>query len=79
MKELASHLVLVQILLAALVAVPATASAVDADADAARQADVASRSPAVIPFDLAVTTHIFTTTPDGGLQRVVTKEVTNNQ
>jgi len=38
-----------------------------------RQADVAKRGAAVMPFDLKATTHIFTKTSDGGVQRVVAK------
>lgn len=38
-----------------------------------RQADVAQRGQAVMPFSLAATTHIFTQTPQGGIQQVVVK------
>jgi|SRR5450755_3211478 hypothetical protein len=75
MKIPASHLALFLTLLAALVGPSATASATDAQ----RQADIASRSPAVMPFDLAATTHIFTKMPDGGRQRVVTKRVADTR
>jgi hypothetical protein len=37
----------------------------------ARQAAVAERGAAVMPFDLDRTSHIFETQPDGGLQQVV--------
>jgi hypothetical protein len=33
----------------------------------------------VMPFSLAATTHVFVKTPDGGVQRVVTKEVSEEQ
>ena len=42
-------------------------------ADAQRQADVAARGAAVMPFDLHATTHFFTTTGIGGVQRVVAR------
>ncbi|HJV85210.1 MAG TPA: aspartate carbamoyltransferase [Noviherbaspirillum sp.] len=38
-----------------------------------RQMDVATRGADVMPFDLAATTHVFTKTDFGGIQRVVTK------
>lgn len=38
-----------------------------------RQQDVARHGAQVMPFSLAATTHIFTKTVDGGIQRVVTK------
>lgn len=37
----------------------------------ARQAAVAERGAAVMPFDLERTTHIFAPQPDGGLQQVI--------
>ena len=40
-------------------------------APADRQAEVAARGAAVMPFDLERTTHIFEEQPDGGLQQVV--------
>lgn len=40
---------------------------------AARQAVVAQRGAEVMPFSLPATTHIFTKTATGGVQRVVTK------
>jgi hypothetical protein len=42
-------------------------------ADAARQAQVAERGAVIMPFDLAATTHVFTKTAAGGIQRVVAK------
>ncbi len=44
-----------------------------APADAARQAEVARRGADVMPFDLGATTHIFTKSREGGIQRVVAK------
>ena len=41
--------------------------------DAERQAEVARRGAAVMPFDLAATTHVFTKTARGGTQRVIAK------
>jgi len=55
--------------LAALVLLPFIAQA----ADAQRQAEVASRGAEVMPFSLKATTHIFTRTADGGIQRVVAR------
>jgi hypothetical protein len=46
-------------------------------ADAQRQADVAERGKDVMPFSLKDTTHVFTKTADGGIQRVVVKDVAN--
>jgi hypothetical protein len=46
-------------------------------ADVQRQAEVARRGPDVMPFDLKATTHIFTKTERGGIQRVVAKDVSN--
>jgi hypothetical protein len=43
-------------------------------ADAQRQADVAERGKDVMPFSLKATTHIFTKTPGGGIQRVVAQK-----
>jgi hypothetical protein len=42
-------------------------------ADASRQEAVRERSADVMPFDMNATTHIFTKTPEGGVQRVVVK------
>ncbi|HEY4804132.1 MAG TPA: aspartate carbamoyltransferase [Paraburkholderia sp.] len=39
----------------------------------ARQHDVAQHGAEVMPFSLGATTHIFTKTPDGGIQQVVVK------
>ena len=53
--------------IAASLSLPAVA------ADAQRQAEVARLGPDVMPFSLKATTHIFTKTAEGGVQRVVTK------
>ncbi|MBX3618965.1 MAG: aspartate carbamoyltransferase [Rhizobacter sp.] len=42
-------------------------------ADAQRQAEVAKRGPDVMPFSLKATQHVFTRTPDGGVQKVVAR------
>jgi len=42
-------------------------------ADQTRQDDVRARSAEVMPFDMGATTHVFTKTPTGGVQRVVAK------
>jgi hypothetical protein len=42
-------------------------------ADASRQDSVRQRSADVMPFDMNATTHVFTKTPSGGIQRVVLK------
>jgi hypothetical protein len=41
--------------------------------DTARQMEVSRHGEEVMPFSLAATTHIFTKTADGGIQKVVTK------
>jgi len=43
-------------------------------ADDARQQEVAQRGSQVMSFDLKATTHFFTKTEDGGVQRVVVKD-----
>lgn len=48
-------------------------------ADPQRQADVARRGADVMPFSLDATTHVFTKTPEGGIQRVVAKNVADAQ
>lgn len=55
--------------LAVLVGLPLATAAQDAQ----RQAEVAKRGADVMPFSLKATTHVFTKTADGGLQRVVAK------
>lgn len=46
-------------------------------ADESRQSEVAQRGAQVMPFSLKATTHIFTKTDDGGVQRVVVKDATD--
>ena len=55
--------------LAVLVGFPLATAARDAQ----RHAEVATRGADVMPFSLKATTHIFTKTADGGIQRVVAK------
>jgi hypothetical protein len=43
-------------------------------AEAGRQAEVAQRGAEVMPFSLKATTHIFTKLSDGGSQRVIAKD-----
>ncbi len=43
-------------------------------ADPGRQAEVARRGAEVMPFSLDATTHVFTKTAQGGIQRVVAKD-----
>jgi hypothetical protein len=65
MKSLAAW---VAVLLGTAVVSPLTLADVTA-----RQKQVAQHGADVMPFSLAATTHIFTKTADGGVQRVVTK------
>lgn len=58
-----------RIALALCVCAPLLAAA----ADSGRQAEVARRGGDVMPFDVKATTHVFTKTADGGVQRVVAK------
>jgi hypothetical protein len=46
-------------------------------ADPQRQAEVAERGKDVMPFRLDATTHVFTKTPEGGVQRVIAKTATD--
>lgn len=50
-----------------------------AAADAQRQAEVAHRGADVMPFSLQATTHVFTKTASGGVQRVVAKDPNDRQ
>ncbi len=43
-------------------------------ADAQRQSEVAERGKDVMPFSLPATTHIFSKTPEGGVQQVIAKK-----
>lgn len=47
-------------------------------AKAQRQADVASRGRDVMPFSLRATRHVFTRTPQGGVQQVVARKTADN-
>ena len=58
-----------QIVLSLFVSLPLASYA----ADAARQAEVARRGADVMPFSLAATTHVFTKTANGGVQRVIAR------
>lgn len=46
-------------------------------ADSQRQEKISQRAKDVMPFSLAATTHIFSKSVDGGVQRVVAKKVTD--
>jgi hypothetical protein len=59
---------------AIILATMLTATSVAYAADAQRQADIAQRGAQVMPFNLKATTHVFTKTADGGVQRVVAKD-----
>lgn len=48
-------------------------------ADAQRQAAVAARGADVMPFDLAATVHVFSSTPEGGVQQVVARNVNDSR
>ena len=61
--------------LAVLVGLPLATAAQDAQ----RQAEVAKRGADVMPFSLKATTHIFTKTADGGIQRVVAKRAADTE
>ncbi|MEO5697906.1 MAG: aspartate carbamoyltransferase [Burkholderiaceae bacterium] len=50
-----------------------TAALAAQPADPRRQAEVAGRGSDVMPFSLAATTHVFTRTAQGGIQRVIAK------
>lgn len=66
---------LLQVALGILVSFPLAAAAQDAQ----RQSVVAKRGVDVMPFSLEATTHVFTKTADGGIQRVVAKDAANTQ
>ena len=51
----------------------ANACAAPAAADASRQAEVSKRGAEVMPFDLKATKHVFTKTPEGGVEQVVAR------
>jgi hypothetical protein len=65
-------------LAAAIVAIASAAASMTAHAaDPQRQAEVAERGKEVMPFRLDATSHVFTKTPDGGIQRVIAKTATD--
>lgn len=45
--------------------------------DTTRQAVVAQRGADIMPFDLNATTHVFTKTKNGGIQRVIAKDASD--
>jgi hypothetical protein len=57
------------------IAIASTFSQFAIAADVQRQAEVAERGKDVMPFSLKATTHIFTKTAEGGIQRVVAKDL----
>lgn len=62
------------ILLALAIATPvATVFAQHDTSSHQRKSEVAQRGADVMPFDLAATTHVFTKTNNGGIQRVIAK------
>jgi hypothetical protein len=58
--------------LAFLVAAGACAAPLHQE-DSQRQSEVAQRGARVMPFSLAATSHVFTKTRDGGIQRVIAR------
>ena len=66
---------LLQVALSVLV----TVSLAAAGQDAQRQSLVANRGVDVMPFRLEATTHVFTKTAHGGIQRVVAKDAADTQ
>jgi hypothetical protein len=46
--------------------------------DTTRQAAVAKRGADIMPFDLNATTHVFTKTTNGGIQRVIAKDANDS-
>ena len=44
-----------------------------------RQAEIAARSPQVMPFELSKTMHVFTKTKLGGVQQVIVKDPSDSQ
>lgn len=63
-----------QLLLLSLAAIISLPPAVQAGDVTPRQAEVAKRGKDVMPFSLPATTHFFTRTNSGGIQRVVAKD-----
>lgn len=64
---------LYHVVLALFVSLPLMAQAAEAE----RQADVAKLGSDVMPFNLKATTHVFTKTAEGGVQRVVAKRASD--
>ncbi len=60
-------------------AAAAVLSAPAGAADAQRQSEVAQRGPDVMPFSLKATQHVFTKTPDGGVQKVVARNTGDSE
>ena len=61
------------VLLALAVVSPVSLSA--AAGDTSRQAEVREKGKDVMPFSVEATTHVFTKTTDGGVQRVVARDM----
>jgi hypothetical protein len=61
------------LLVLAAVSLASASPGVTAAPEKSRQEIVAERGPAVMPFNLQATTHIFTRTTSGGIQQVVAK------
>lgn len=64
-----------KITIALAIAIASTLSQFAVAADTQRQAEVAERGKDVMPFSLEATTHVFTKTAEGGIQRVVAKNI----
>nr|WP_314624079.1 aspartate carbamoyltransferase [uncultured Noviherbaspirillum sp.] len=67
------------LLVLAALSLASASSGVTAAPEKSRQEIVAERGPAVMPFDLQATTHIFTRTKSGGIQQVVAKNGRNEE
>lgn len=66
------HLTVASLLIALSVAIPAHA---EEKASEQRLDEVAQRGSHVMPFNLEQTTHVFSKTEKGGLQQVITKDI----
>lgn len=64
-------------IVSAVIAVSAAMPMLSHGADVQRQAEVAERGKDVMPFSLKATTHIFTETAGGGIQRVVARNLSD--
>ncbi|MBK5289838.1 MAG: aspartate carbamoyltransferase [Acidimicrobiia bacterium] len=60
-------------------AVVLTACGSSGSAATSRQDDVAAKGAMVMPFDQKLTTHVFRATATGGVQRVVAKDLGDNE